>query len=152
VPGITTSPLTGCCATSRSQRCDDRRGRTGRSLPRGAVARLLQGRDRVAGDLERSRNAKEAPRRPLTREQRAGDAKVVIIEEFTSKQQALLDFVLTHYLRVGVAELDQSKLTPLLRLRYHNSISDLADFGKAEEIGKVFLGFQRYLYEEQIAS
>ena len=93
------------------------------------------------------------PRRPLTREQRAGAAKVVIIEEFTSKQQAFLDFVLTHYLRVGVAELDQSKLTPLLRLRYHNSISDaLADFGKAEEIGKVFLGFQRYLYEEQIAS
>jgi len=34
------------------------------------------------------------------------------------------DFVLSHYVTVGVEELDQSKLTPLLRLKYHNSIAD----------------------------
>jgi type I restriction enzyme R subunit len=46
-----------------------------------------------------------------------------------------------------VEELDQEKLTPLLRLKYHNSIADaLADLGKAEEIGQVFSGFQKYLY------
>jgi hypothetical protein len=33
-----------------------------------------------------------------------------------SKEQAFLDFVLSHYVRVGVQELDQEKLTPLLRL------------------------------------
>jgi hypothetical protein len=43
---------------------------------------------------------------------------------FSSKQQASLDFVLAHYVSVGVEELDQEKLTPLLRLKYHNSISD----------------------------
>src|SRR3989454_4172831 len=59
---------------------------------------------------------------PLTREQRAGAAKVVITEQFTTRQQGFLDFVLGHYVRVGVTELDESKLTPLLRLRYHNSI------------------------------
>ena len=33
---------------------------------------------------------------------------------------------------VGVDELDQEKLTPLLRLKYHNSIADaVADLGKA---------------------
>ena len=45
-------------------------------------------------------------------------------------------------------ELDQEKLTPLLRLKYHNSIADaVADLGKPEEIGRVFAGFQKYLYE-----
>jgi len=56
---------------------------------------------------------------------------------------------LSHYVSVGVDELDQEKLTPLLRLKYHNSIADaVADLGRPEEIGKVFVGFQRFLYQE----
>jgi type I restriction enzyme R subunit len=48
----------------------------------------------------------------------------------------------------GVEELDQSKLTPLLRLKYNDSIADaVADLGRPDEIGKVFAGFQKYLYE-----
>jgi type I restriction enzyme, R subunit len=86
---------------------------------------------------------------PLTREERAIRAKLVISTQFNTKQQAFLDFVLSHYVNVGVDELDQEKLTPLLRLKYHNSIADaVADLGKPEEIGKVFAGFQRFLYQE----
>jgi type I restriction enzyme, R subunit len=49
---------------------------------------------------------------------------------------------------VGVDELDQEKLTPLLRLRYNDSLSDaVADLGRPDEIGKVFSGFQKYLYQ-----
>ena len=60
-----------------------------------------------------------------------------------------LDFVLSHYVTVGVEELDQSKLTPLLRLKYHNSIADaVADLGRPEEIGQVFASFQKYLYQK----
>ena len=67
---------------------------------------------------------------------------------FNSKQQTFLDFVLSHYVSVGVEELDQAKLTPLLRLKYHDSIADaVADLGKPEEIGRVFSGFQKYLYQ-----
>ena len=85
---------------------------------------------------------------PLTREERARKAKIVISTHFNSRQQVFLDFVLSHYVNVGVEELDQEKLTPLLRLKYHNSIADaVADLGKPEEIGKVFAGFQKYLYE-----
>ena len=88
---------------------------------------------------------------PLNREERAERAKVAINGNFSEKQRAFLDFVLAHYVSVGVEELDQEKLTPLLRLRYHNSISDaLADLGRAEEIGQVFAGFQKYLYEPQV--
>ena len=87
---------------------------------------------------------------PITREERAARAKVVISTHFNSKQQVFLDFVLSHYVRVGVEELDQDKLTPLLRLKYHNSIADaVADLGRAEDIGGVFAGFQKYLYEKQ---
>ena len=89
------------------------------------------------------------PLPPLTREERATTAKVVISTHFNTKQQVFLDFVLSHYVSVGVDELDQEKLTPLLRLKYHNSIADaVADLGRPEEIGKVFAGFQRFLYQE----
>lgn len=41
-------------------------------------------------------------------------------------------------------------LTPLLNLRYRDSIADAGvDLGRPDEIGKVFSGFQRYLYLEQ---
>ncbi len=75
---------------------------------------------------------------------------MIISAHFNSKQRVFVDFVLSHYVRVGVGELDQDKLTPLLRLRYHNSIADaLADLGRAEEIGWVFADFQNYLYQQQ---
>jgi type I restriction enzyme R subunit len=87
---------------------------------------------------------------PETRAERAARARIVISSRFDSKQQVFLDFVLSHYVRVGVHELDQEKLTPLLRLKYHNSIADaLADLGKATDIGHVFAGFQKYLYQPQ---
>ena len=87
---------------------------------------------------------------PETREVRAAHAKVFINTHFNLKQKAFLDFVLEHYVSVGVEELDQEKLTPLLRLKYNNSINDaIADLGKPEEIGKVFAGFQKYLYQAQ---
>jgi type I restriction enzyme R subunit len=90
---------------------------------------------------------------PFTREERAASAKVVISTHFNDKQQIFLDFVLSHYVRVGVEELDQDKLTPLLRLKYHNSISDaLADLGTADAIGRIFAGFQKYLYQPQLAA
>ena len=89
---------------------------------------------------------------PLTREERADKAKVIISTHFNNKQQVFLDFVLSHYVNVGVEELDQTKLTPLLRLKYHDSLADaVADLGRPEEIGKVFSGFQKYLYQQAVA-
>jgi len=85
---------------------------------------------------------------PLTREVRAANAKVYINSQFTTKQGAFLDFVLSHYVEVGVEELDQEKLSPLLKLKYGDSLSDaIADLGEPEEIGQTFAGFQKYLYE-----
>src|SRR5207249_6347403 len=44
---------------------------------------------------------------PITREVRAANARVYINSRFTTKQQVFLDFVLSHYVSVGVEELDQ---------------------------------------------
>ena len=84
----------------------------------------------------------------VTRVVRADHARVHINSRFNAKQQAFLDFVLQHYVTEGVEELEQSKLNPLLRLKYHDSITDaVADLGgKPEEIGQVFAVFQKYLY------
>ncbi len=86
---------------------------------------------------------------PVTREVRASHAKVFINSAFNVKQRTFLDFVLQHYVSVGVEELDQEKLSRLLRLKYNDSIADaVADLGKPEEIGHVFVGFQKYLYAD----
>ena len=86
-----------------------------------------------------------------TREERATRAKVRMRAQFSDKQRTFLDFVLAHYVSEGVRELDQEKLTPLLRLKYHDSIADaVADLGRPEEIGHVFSGFQKYLYQQAV--
>ena len=88
---------------------------------------------------------------PLTREERAHRAKVLISQHVHLKQQSFLEFVLAHYVSVGVEELDRNKLTPLLRLKYHDSLADaIAELRQPEEIGKVFAGFQSYLYQQSI--
>ena len=89
---------------------------------------------------------------PLTRAERAARAKVIISTHFSTRQQVFLDFVLSHYVRSGVEELNQEKLAPLLRLKYRGSIADaVADLGSAAEIGQVFAGFQKWLYADEAA-
>jgi len=91
---------------------------------------------------------------PLTREVRAANARVHIHACFDAKQQVFLDFVLQHYVTVGVEELDPEKLTPLLLLKYHNSIADaVADLGgRPEDIHAAFADFQKYLYQRSPAA
>jgi type I restriction enzyme R subunit len=88
---------------------------------------------------------------PLTREVRAANAMVYINTRFSAKQQVFLDFVLQHYIAEGVEELDQQKLTPLLRLKYGALQDAVADLGQPEEIGMTFASFQKYLYAEKVA-
>ncbi len=84
---------------------------------------------------------------PVTREERAARAKVIISTHFNTKQQVFLDFVLSHYVCVGVEELGQEKLPPLLKLKYDAIADAVADLGKPEDIREVFSGFQKYLYQ-----
>lgn len=86
---------------------------------------------------------------PVTREARAATARGYLSTRFNAKQRAFLDFVLSRYASFGVGELEQENLIPLLRLKYHNSTSDAVDdLGRPDDIGRMFAGFQRYLYQQ----
>jgi len=89
---------------------------------------------------------------PLTREERAAKAMALISTHFNNKQQVFLDFVLSHYISIGVEELDRAQLATLLQLKYGDSISDaVADLGNPTQISGVFVGFQKYLYQQEAA-
>jgi type I restriction enzyme, R subunit len=72
---------------------------------------------------------------------------VEIHTHFSKKQRVFLDFALSHCISDGVEQLHQDKLTPLWRLRCHNSTQDAAaDLGS--NVGKAFAGFQKHLYQD----
>ncbi|MEQ1686345.1 MAG: DEAD/DEAH box helicase family protein [Burkholderiaceae bacterium] len=90
---------------------------------------------------------------PMTRAERADNAKAATAAQFTDKQQAFVEFVLAQYVRQGVDELDAEKLSPLLKLRYNNAIADaFAELGRPDQVREVFVGFQRHLYEQRGSS
>ncbi|WP_435136785.1 EcoAI/FtnUII family type I restriction enzme subunit R [Formosa sp. A9] len=81
----------------------------------------------------------------LPRLERASRAKVQM-NDYNSKQQEFLNFVLDKYVEDGVNELDDSKLSPLLILKY-NSIADAKrELGDIKSIRESFIGFQSHLY------
>lgn len=87
---------------------------------------------------------------PMTREERAAQAEAMLGQEFDSKQQAFLSFVLGHYVKEGVTELDDTKLVPLLKLKYNNALADAeVELGAAHMIRHAFVSFQKYLYQGQ---
>jgi type I restriction enzyme R subunit len=84
---------------------------------------------------------------PITREERVNARKRLIFDYYGGdKQREFLDFVLGHYIKEGVGELSESKLTPLLKLRYHGIPDAVEELGHVAHIREMFVGFQRHLY------
>lgn len=89
--------------------------------------------------------------KPVTREERVASAQQNIFAMLDNNQKEFLEFVLTKYIETGVEELDQEKLPHLLELKYH-AVSDGAEkLGGVMSIRKLFLEFQRHLYEGRVA-
>jgi type I restriction enzyme R subunit len=78
---------------------------------------------------------------------RADGARPSIQSSFTEKQQAFLDFALDHYVAEGIQELDGSKLSQLVTLRYGSVSDGVLDLGAHSEIRELFTGFQKFLYQ-----
>ena len=86
---------------------------------------------------------------PVSREARAAAAKVAAELALTDPQRAFVDFVLAQYVAQGVEELDQEKLSPLLKLRYQALRDAFDDLGEPERVRDIFVGFQKHLYEKR---
>ena len=86
---------------------------------------------------------------PVSRVVRAAAAQsaTAAAADCTDKQQAFVDFVLAQYVKQGVDELDGDKLSPLLKLKYNNTLADaFADLGRPDQVRGLFVGLQKHLY------
>jgi type I restriction enzyme R subunit len=89
--------------------------------------------------------------KPISREARVAASQSVIFALLDNKQKEFIEFVLSKYIESGVEELDQEKLPILLQNKYQ-SLGDAMDvLGDAPKISKLFVEFQKYLYQERVA-
>lgn len=87
----------------------------------------------------------------LTREQRVAASQATIFALLDNKQREFIEFVLSKYVETGVEELDQDKL-PILLTNKYQSLEDAKEvLGNVGDIRKLFIEFQKHLYEEKVA-
>jgi type I restriction enzyme R subunit len=87
----------------------------------------------------------------LTREQRVAASQATIFALLDNKQKEFIEFVLSKYVETGVEELDQEKLPILLTNKYQTLEDAKEVLGNVGDISKLFIEFQKYLYEERVA-
>ena len=86
----------------------------------------------------------------VPRLERSSYAKIHL-DSYDIHQQEFLNFVLDQYVKKGVGELSDDKLKPLIELKY-NTIADAKKvLGSPSLIRETFIGFQKYLYQREIA-
>ncbi len=86
----------------------------------------------------------------LERTDRADRAKIHL-DNYDPKQQEFLNFVLSQYVKQGVEELDDTKISDLLILKYHAIADAKKELGDIATIRNTFIGFQTYLYDKRVA-
>ncbi|MFQ2630483.1 type I restriction-modification enzyme R subunit C-terminal domain-containing protein [Aeromonas caviae] len=83
---------------------------------------------------------------PMTREERAAQSEAMQDQEFDCRQLSFLSFVLDHYAKERVTELDDTKQGPLLKLKYNNVLAGAsAELGTPDAVRRAFVGLQKYL-------
>jgi len=85
---------------------------------------------------------------PQTRDSRAQRALREVGGRYASKQRSFIEFVLSHYVRTGVEELDAHKLATLLNLKYGSLDDAMRNLGDPTAVRDMFYEFQGYLYVE----
>ncbi len=85
----------------------------------------------------------------ITREERVNSRRTLIFAHHDEKQREFLGFILDHYIQQGVGELDEEKLPNLVELKYHAVSDAVSMLGSVNEIREIFIGFQKYLYQQQ---
>lgn len=85
----------------------------------------------------------------VPRLQRASKAKIKIAH-YDNEKQEFLNFVLKQYVDNGIKELDDKRLKDLLVAQYNEIEDAKSKIGDIKTIRDTFIGFQKYLYEEDV--
>ncbi|CAB5507479.1 Type I restriction-modification system, restriction subunit R (EC [Bathymodiolus azoricus thioautotrophic gill symbiont] len=89
--------------------------------------------------------------KPITREERVMQAKTDILMSLNERQQEFIKFVLEKYIETGVEELEKEKLPLLLKNKYQSVEDAKMVLGDEENITRLFINFQKYLYQSKAA-
>jgi len=90
-------------------------------------------------------------RQPISRSERVAKAETNIYTFLNEQQREFIRFVLRNYVQDGVDELDISKLSTMLTSKYGGIHEAQKNLGSVDDIQKVFIDFQQYLYKENVA-
>ena len=81
-----------------------------------------------------------------TRQDRADVGRRRVEDQYPSKMIAFLDYVLDSYVENGAANLDRSKLSDFVKIRYSTAKECGIELGGMPAVVEAFVGFQRHLY------
>ncbi len=90
-------------------------------------------------------------RKPITREDRVKSAESNIFALLNESQKDFISFVLRNYVQDGVDELDISKLSTVIKSKYGGIPEAEKALGNVDQINKMFIEFQQYLYIQKTA-
>ena len=89
--------------------------------------------------------------KPISRKERVAVSQATIFAMLNDKQKEFIEFVLSKYIETGVSELDQEKL-PILLTNKYQSLEDAKEIlGSVAKISSLFIEFQKYLYQKEVA-
>ena len=89
--------------------------------------------------------------KPISRKERVAVSEATIFAMLNDKQKEFIEFVLSKYIETGVSELDQEKL-PILLTNKYQSLEDAKEIlGSVAKISSLFIEFQKYLYQKEVA-
>lgn len=84
----------------------------------------------------------------MSRQERVNEHKILIFDNYDSRQHAFIEFVLQQYVNNGVSELSDERIGDLVNLKYGSPANAQMELGKMSEIRRVFCDFQQYLYKK----
>ena len=83
---------------------------------------------------------------PISRVARVEMAEKNVYAFLNKAQREFIEFVLRNYVKEGVDELDDSKLSTVLNAKYGGSHATPQELGDVDQIRSIFINFQQHLY------
>ena len=88
---------------------------------------------------------------PISRAARVETNEDNIYTMLNTEQREFVRYVLNNYVEIGVDELDVSKLSTILSAKYGSIHAAQQQLGEIDDIRNTFIGFQEYLYKENVS-